>query len=159
MSRRRVRTRRQFLKDAGTAAAASGSLALYSTLGLTGCAGKSRRKPNVVLVMTDDHGFGDIGAHGNRTVKTPTLDALHAQSVRLTNFHTDPCCSPTRASLLTGQYSARSGVWHTIGGRSLLARDRTTMADLFQSAGYRTGIFGKWHLGENYPFRTQDRGF
>ena len=159
MSRRRVRTRRQFLKDAGTAAAASGSLALLSTLGLTGCAGRSRRKPNVVLVMTDDQGFGDIGAHGNRTVKTPTLDALHAKSVRLTNFHTDPCCSPTRASLLTGQYSARSGVWHTIGGRSLLARDRTTMADLFQSAGYRTGIFGKWHLGENYPFRPQDRGF
>ena len=113
----------------------------------------------MVLVVTDDQGYGDVGAHGNPVVKTPTLDALHAKSVRLTNFHTDPCCSPTRASLLTGQYSARSGVWHTIGGRSLLARDRTTMADLFQSAGYRTGVFGKWHLGENYPFRPQDRGF
>jgi arylsulfatase A-like enzyme len=159
MSRTQGRTRRQFLKDAGTAAISTGSLAFLSGIGLTGCARKSRRKPNVVLVMTDDQGYGDIGAHGSPYVKTPTLDALHAKSVRLSNFHTDPCCSPTRASLLTGQYSARSGVWHTIGGRSLLARDRTTMAELFRSAGYRTGIFGKWHLGENYPFRPQDRGF
>jgi arylsulfatase A-like enzyme len=159
MSRSSGRTRRQFLKDAGAAAISSGSLALLSGLGLTGCARKSRKRPNVVLVMTDDQGYGDVGAHGSPYVKTPTLDALHAKSVRLTNFHTDPCCSPTRSSLLTGQYSARSGVWHTIGGRSLLAQDRTTMADLFRSAGYRTGVFGKWHLGENYPFRPQDRGF
>ncbi|MBM3294991.1 MAG: arylsulfatase [Candidatus Aminicenantes bacterium] len=159
MSREHERTRRQFLRDAGAAAVSAGSLSVLSGLGLNGCAGRSRRRPNVVLAMTDDHGYGDIGAHGSPTVKTPALDALHAESVRLTNFHADPCCSPTRASLLTGQYSARSGVWHTIGGRSLLARDRTTMADLFRAAGYRTGIFGKWHLGENHPFRPQDRGF
>jgi arylsulfatase A-like enzyme len=159
MSETNRRSRRQFLKDAGAAAISTGSVALLSSFGLNGCGRKKRRTPNVVLVMTDDQGFGDIGAHGSPFVKTPTLDALHAESVRLTNFHTDPCCSPTRASLLTGQYSARSGVWHTIGGRSLLARDKTTVADLFRSAGYRTGIFGKWHLGENYPFRPQDRGF
>jgi len=157
------RSRRQFLRNAGAAAVTCGSMAVLSGFGLTGCRRKSGpasgRKPNVILVVTDDQGFGDVGAHGSPYVRTPTLDALHAQSVRLTNFHTDPCCSPTRASLLTGQYSTRSGVWHTIGGRSLLARDRTTMADLFRAAGYRTGIFGKWHLGENYPFRPQDRGF
>ncbi len=163
MSQDSPRTRRQFLRDAGLSI---GSMALLSELGLSRCgrphapAGPgSGRRPNVVLVMTDDQGYGDVGVHGNPWVRTPALDALHAESVRLKNFHTDPCCSPTRASLLTGQYSARSGVWHTIGGRSLLGRDQTTMADLFRAAGYRTGIFGKWHLGENYPFRPQDRGF
>lgn len=109
--------------------------------------------------MTDDQGYGDIGAHGSPYVKTPNLDRLHRESARLTNFHVDPCCAPTRASLLTGQYSARSGVWHTIGGRSLLRKDKTTMADVFRSSGFKTGIFGKWHLGDNYPFRPQDRGF
>ncbi len=109
--------------------------------------------------MTDDQGYGDIGAHGSPYVKTPNLDRLHRESVRLTNFHVDPCCAPTRASLLTGEYSARTGVWHTIGGRSLLRKDKVTMADVFRSSGYKTAIFGKWHLGDNYPFRPQDRGF
>jgi arylsulfatase A-like enzyme len=126
---------------------------------LNSCTGVGDQKPNVILVMTDDQGYGDIGAHGSPYVKTPSLDDLHAESVRLTNFHVDPCCSPTRAALLTGQYSARSGVWHTIGGRSLLKKDKVTMADVFKSNGYRTAIFGKWHLGQNYPFRPQDRGF
>lgn len=113
----------------------------------------------MILVMTDDQGYGDIGAHGSPYVKTPNLDRLHRESVRLTNFHVDPCCAPTRASLLTGEYSARTGVWHTIGGRSLLRKDKVTMADVFRSSGYKTAIFGKWHLGDNYPFRPQDRGF
>ena len=115
--------------------------------------------PNVVLVMTDDQGYGDLGCHGNPVVKTPNLDALHAESIRLTNFHVDPTCSPTRAALMTGRYSPRTGVWHTIMGRSLLRRDEVTIADIFSKAGYRTGIFGKWHLGDNYPFRPQHRGF
>jgi len=126
---------------------------------MTRCSQRSRKKPNVILVMTDDQGYGDIGAHGSPYVKTPNLDRLHRESVRLTNFHVDPCCAPTRASLLTGQYSARTGVWHTIGGRSLLRKDKVTMADVFRSGGYKTAIFGKWHLGDNYPFRPQDRGF
>jgi arylsulfatase A-like enzyme len=115
--------------------------------------------PNVVLIMTDDQGYGDLGCHGNKTIRTPNLDALHAQSVRLTNFHVDPTCSPTRSALMTGRYSSRTGVWHTVMGRSLLRRDETTVADRFADAGYRTGIFGKWHLGDNYPFRAQDRGW
>jgi len=116
-------------------------------------------RPNVLLIMTDDQGYGDLSCHGNKLLKTPALDKLHAQSVRLTDFHVDPCCSPTRAALLTGLYSTRTGVWHTVMGRSLLRRGAVTMADVFAASGYRTGIFGKWHLGDNYPFRPQDRGF
>ena len=116
-------------------------------------------RPNVILVMTDDQGYGDLGCHGNTIVKTPALDRLYTESVRLTNFHVDPTCSPTRSALMTGRYSCRTGVWHTIMGRSLLRRDEVTMGDVFSAAGYRTGIFGKWHLGDNYPFRAADRGF
>jgi arylsulfatase A-like enzyme len=115
--------------------------------------------PNVILVMTDDQGYGDVGAHGNPMIRTPHLDRLHAGSVRFTDFHVDPTCSPTRAALLTGRYSTRTGVWHTIMGRSLLFHHEQTMAEVFRANGYRTGIFGKWHLGDNYPMRPQDRGF
>jgi arylsulfatase A-like enzyme len=117
------------------------------------------RQPNVVLVITDDQGYGDLGCHGNKVVQTQNLDKLYAQSIRLTDFHVDPTCSPTRSALMTGRYSSRTGVWHTIMGRSLLRKDELTMADVFRRSGYRTGIFGKWHLGDNYPFRPQDRGF
>jgi len=128
-------------------------------MGLVGCSSGGMDHPNVILVMTDDQGYGDIGAHGSPYVETPALDRLYAESVRLTDFHVDPCCSPTRAALLTGRYSARTGVWHTIGGRSLLRRGMPTIADVFRAGGYRTAIFGKWHLGDNFPFRPQDRGF
>jgi len=117
------------------------------------------RRPNVVLIMTDDQGYGDLACHGNRVIQTPNLDRLHGQSVRLTNFHVDPTCSPTRSALMTGRNSGRVGVWHTIMGRSLLRRDEVTMADVFAAGGYRTAIFGKWHLGDTYPFRPQDRGY
>jgi len=117
------------------------------------------RPPNVLLIMTDDQGYGDLACLGNPVVRTPNLDKLHAASVRLTNFHVDPTCSPTRSALLTGRYSSRTGVWHTVMGRSLLRRDEVTMADVFAGSGYQTGIFGKWHLGDNYPYRPQDRGF
>jgi len=120
---------------------------------------KNKKQPNVILVMTDDQGYGDICANGSPYLKTPNLDQLYKESTRLTNFHSDPSCSPTRAALMTGQYSARSGVWHTTGGRYMLDQTKITMADVFKINGYKTGIFGKWHLGENYPFRPQDRGF
>lgn len=119
----------------------------------------SAAPPNVVLVIADDQGYGDIGRHGNAMVRTPHLDRLHDESVRFTRFHVDPTCSPTRAALLTGRYSTRTGVWHTVMGRSLLYRDETTLADVFKANGYRTGIVGKWHLGDTYPLRPQDRGF
>lgn len=139
--------------------------ALWSLLTLGGQAGTTRasadepRRPNVVLIMSDDQGYGDLGVHGNRMIRTPRLDALARESLRLTNFHVDPTCSETRAALLTGRYSCRVGVWHTIQGRSLLDERVPTLADRFVAAGYRTGIFGKWHLGDQYPLRAQDRGF
>jgi arylsulfatase A-like enzyme len=153
-------SRRQFLKTVGLAAASTGALSI-----LPGCGGLGRtieaeaRRPNVVLVMTDDQGYGDLSCHGNPVIQTPNLDKLYAQSIRLTDFHVGPTCSPTRAALMTGRYCNRTGVWHTIMGRSLLRKDEVTIADVFSSGGYRTGIFGKWHLGDNYPFRPQDRGF
>ncbi len=122
-------------------------------------AAASARQPNVVLVMTDDQGYGDMSCHGNPHLKTPNIDRLYRDSVRLTDFHVDPTCSPTRAALMTGRYSSRVGVWLTYGGRHHLRADEVTMADVFSAAGYRTAIFGKWHLGDNYPFRPKDRGF
>ena len=116
-------------------------------------------RPNVILILTDDQGYGDLHFHGNPIIKTPNLDRLAQESVRLTDFHVDPTCSPTRAALMTGRYSCRTGVWHTIMGRSLLRRDEVTMAQLFRQAGYRTAIFGKWHLGDSFPYRPWDRGF
>jgi arylsulfatase A-like enzyme len=116
-------------------------------------------RPNVLVVITDDQGYGDVGAHGNTMISTPNLDRLHAESVRCTDFHVDPTCSPTRSALMTGRYSTRTGVWHTIMGRSLMDEDEETLAEMFHASGYRTGMFGKWHLGDNYPTRPQDQGF
>ena len=134
--------------------ALSGLASLF--LGVTAAA---QRAPNVILVITDDQGYGDVGAHGNTMIHTPNMDTLHKQSVRLTDFHVDPTCSPTRAALMSGRYSTRTGVWHTIMGRSLMRTEEVTIAEVLKKAGYRTGMFGKWHLGENYPLRPQDQGF
>ncbi|MHC4215086.1 MAG: arylsulfatase [Planctomycetota bacterium] len=119
----------------------------------------SKKKPNVILVMTDDQGYGDFSCHGHPILKTPNIDALYDRSVRLTDFHVDPSCSPTRAALLTGRYAARAGVWDTSSGRQILRSDEVTMADVFRKNGYRTAIFGKWHLGHNYPYLPENRGF
>ncbi|MEM6507734.1 MAG: arylsulfatase, partial [Planctomycetota bacterium] len=116
-------------------------------------------RPNVILIITDDQGYGDVGAHGNTILKTPNLDVLHSQSIRLTDYHTDPTCSPTRAALMTGRYSTRVGVWHTINGRSMLPSEELTLAEVFKANGYKTGMFGKWHLGDNAPMRPMDQGF
>jgi len=153
-------TRREFLKTIGFAAVSTGTLSvLPSCAGVRQAAASQSKQPNVILVMTDDQGYGDLGCHGNDVIVTPNLDELYAQSIRLTDFHVDPTCSPTRSALMTGHYSSRTGVWHTIMGRSLLGRDQVTIGDVFSASGYRTAIFGKWHLGDNYPYRPQDRGF
>ncbi len=123
------------------------------------CTSTLGARTNVILVLTDDQGYGDLAVHGNQVIQTPNLDKLHAQSIRLTNFHVDPTCSPTRSALMTGRYSTRTGVWHTIQGRSLMSEQELTMAEVFAANGYRTGMFGKWHLGDNYPLRPQDQGF
>ena len=116
-------------------------------------------KPNVVIVITDDQGYGDLSCHGNTVLKTPNLDALHGESLRLTDYHVSPTCSPTRSAFLTGHWTNRTGVWHTIMGRSMLRKNEVTMGKIFKDAGYATGMFGKWHLGDNYPFRPEDRGY
>jgi arylsulfatase A-like enzyme len=119
----------------------------------------AKGKPNVILILADDQGYGDIAAHGNPILKTPHLDKLRAESARLTDFHVDPTCAPTRAALLTGKYPHRVRVWHTISGGNHLREGEMTLADAFRSNGYSTAIFGKWHLGSNFPYRPIDRGF
>ena len=116
-------------------------------------------RPNVIIVLTDDQGYGDLSCHGNPILKTPNMDALHAEAVRLTDFHVDPTCSPTRSALMTGRYSHRVRGWHTIMSGNMPRRDEVFMAEYFRRAGYHTAHFGKWHLGGNYPFRPIDRGF
>jgi arylsulfatase A-like enzyme len=115
--------------------------------------------PNVILIMTDDQGYGDLGCHGNPILRTPNLDRLYRESVRLTDFHVSPFCTPTRAALMTGRYPARTGAYRTSSGRTMMHLDERTMADHFGDAGYVTGMVGKWHLGDNAPHRPQDRGF
>ena len=115
--------------------------------------------PNVVFVISDDQGYGDLGFTGNPRVQTPHLDKLAGESVWLEDFHVAPSCSPTRSSMLTGRWTNRTGVWHTFFARAMMYEDEVTLADHFQAAGYATGMFGKWHLGDHYPYRPQDRGF
>lgn len=116
-------------------------------------------RPNVILILTDDQGYPPMGAHGHPYIRTPHLDRFHACSVRFEQCHSGTTCAPTRAGLMTGHYCNSTGVWHTVGGRSLLRKDEWTIADALGQAGYRTGLFGKWHLGDEYPYRPQDRGF
>jgi arylsulfatase A-like enzyme len=120
---------------------------------------KSERKPNVIIVITDDQGYGDLGHTGNAIIKTPAIDKFSTESINLTNYHVGTTCAPTRAGLLTGRNCNRNGVWHTIMGASMLNGEETTFADIFQENGYKTGMFGKWHLGDNHPFRPHERGF
>ena len=119
----------------------------------------AEERPNVILVMTDDQGYGDLSCHGNPVLQTPHLDQLASESIRFTNFHVSSFCTPTRAALMTGRYPARTGAYRTSSGRTLMHSDEHTIADVFSSNQYVTGMFGKWHLGDNAPHRPQDRGF
>lgn len=118
-----------------------------------------KNHPNVIFILTDDQGYGDLSCYGNSIIQTPNLDEMHGESIRFTDFHVGPVCAPTRAGLTTGHYHNKTGVWHTLMGRSLLRKNETTIAEIFKANGYKTALFGKWHLGDNYPFRPQDRGF
>ncbi len=117
------------------------------------------QQPNVVIVITDDQGYGDLGCTGNPIIQTPEIDRLAGESVSLLDYHVAPTCSPTRAALMSGHWTNRTGAWHTIMGRSMLREDEGTLGEFFKGAGYQTGMFGKWHLGDNFPYRPEDRGF
>jgi len=116
-------------------------------------------RPNVIIVMTDDQGYGDLSCHGNPILKTPNLDQLASESIRFTDFHVSSFCTPTRASLMTGNHAGVTGAFRTSSGRTMMHRDEKTVGNLFADAGYVTGMVGKWHLGDNAPHRPQDRGF
>ena len=118
-----------------------------------------RTRPNVLLIMADDMGFGDIKMAGNPHIYTPNLDRLSSESVNFTNFYVSPVCAPTRASLLTGKYAQRVGVLSVTNGYETLNPEAVTLAETMGAAGYRTGLFGKWHLGENYPSLPNAQGF
>jgi arylsulfatase/arylsulfatase A len=116
-------------------------------------------RPNIVLIVTDDQGYGDFGVTGNPVIATPHLDAMAARSVWMRTFYVSPVCSPTRASLLTGRYNYRTRCIDTYLGRSMMEPAEITIAEVLRDAGYATGIFGKWHLGDCYPMRAMDQGF
>jgi arylsulfatase A-like enzyme len=116
-------------------------------------------RPNVLIIITDDQGYGDLSLHGNPHLRTPHIDSIADAGAQFTQFQVCPVCSPTRSSLMTGRYNYRTGVVDTYLGRSMMYPDEVTMAEYLGQAGYRTGIFGKWHLGDCYPLRAIDQGF
>lgn len=116
-------------------------------------------RPNIILVMTDDQGMGDLSCMGNPVLRTPNLDRFHRMSTRFTDFHVSPTCAPTRSALLSGRHEFRNGVTHTIKERERMALSTTTFPKLLVKAGYQTGIFGKWHLGDEDAYQPYNRGF
>jgi arylsulfatase A-like enzyme len=134
-----------------------GLIGLALAIGRAGAAEPAQ--PNILLIMTDDQGYGDFGWTGNPQLKTPNLDRLASQSVRFERFFVSPLCAPTRASLLTGRYSQRGGVWGVTRGKETMRDGEVTLAEVLREAGYQTGLFGKWHNGEHYPYTPPGQGF
>lgn len=135
---------------------ALGSIAIScSTAGTN----RTSMHPNVIIILTDDQGYGEFSCNGNPLVQTPNVDKLALAGISFTDFHVSPMCTPTRGELMTGLDAFRNGAVNVSSGRTLLRPELKTMADIFRAAGYHTGIFGKWHLGDNYPYRPEDRGF
>ena len=120
---------------------------------------QTETRPNVIIILTDDQGYGDLGITGNPNVKTPVIDKFASESIRFNDFYVSPVCAPTRSSLMTGRYSLRTGVRDTYNGGATMASSEITIAEMLKAAGYKTGNFGKWHLGDNYPSRPNDQGF
>jgi len=125
----------------------------------TGIHAQKSDRPNIILIITDDQGYGDLGCTGNPHVKTPVLDRFAEENIRFNHFYVSPVCAPTRSSLMTGRYSLRTGIRDTYNGGAIMAASETTIAEMLKEIGYNTGIFGKWHLGDNYPSRPMDQGF
>jgi len=135
-------------------------LLILAVLAITGCnRAETTDRTNVILIMTDDQGYGDLGVMGNTLIRTPHLDAMAGRSAQMTSFYVSPVCAPTRASLMTGRYNYRTRAIDTYIGRAMMDPEEVTIAEILQDVGYRTGIFGKWHLGDTYPMRPIDQGF
>lgn len=149
-----ILSRRDFLKGI-----CAGSLTLAGCGSHLADTRAAKKRPNVILVMTDDQGYGDLGATGNNLIRTPNIDAMARRSGSMENFYVCPVCAPTRACLMTGRYNYRTRVVDTWVGRAMMEPKETTIAEILHDAGYETGIFGKWHLGDNYPMRPMDQGF
>lgn len=134
---------------------------LFCLFALLICGGllRAAERPNIILVLTDDQGIGDVGVHGNKQIRTPHIDSFARDGLRLTRFYVEAVCAPTRAALMTGRNHYRTGIIHTSRGGAKMAGDEHTVAAYLREAGYRTGIFGKWHLGDNFPMRPEDQGF
>jgi arylsulfatase len=122
-------------------------------------AGLAGRRPNIIFILTDDQGFGDVSANGNPILKTPNIDRMHDEGVRFTDFHVSPTCSPTRSCLITGRHEFKNGITHTINERERLTLDAVTLPQVLKTAGYTTAIFGKWHLGDEDDHQPDRRGF
>jgi arylsulfatase A-like enzyme len=148
-------SRRHILKSAAGGAMAALAASQWQAL----LAADLPSRPNIILILTDDQGYGELGCHGNPIIKTPNIDRFHAQSTRFTDFHVSPTCAPTRTSIMTGRHEFRSGVTHTILERERMSLKATTIAQVLKSAGYSTGIFGKWHLGDEDAYQPEKRGF
>lgn len=137
----------------------SATLLVHLIPGLHAEKAHAATRPNVIIIVTDDQGCGDLGFAGNPVLKTPNLDALATGGMRMTRFYVSPVCTPTRACLMTGRYNYRTRAIDTYVGRAMMEPAEVTIAEALRSAGYATGIFGKWHLGDNYPMRAMDQGF
>jgi arylsulfatase A-like enzyme len=134
-------------------------LVLAAWASLLSSSASAAARPNVIVMLSDDQGYGDFSCHGNPVLKTPNLDKLHDESIRLTDFHVAPMCTPTRGQLMTGQDALHNGASSVSAGRSFIRRRIPTMAEIFKAGGYRTAMFGKWHLGDSYPHLPDQRGF
>ncbi len=135
------------------------ALALLFALAAHASADLASSKPNIILIMTDDQGYGQLACHGHPWLKTPNIDALHAQSLRFTRFLVSPTCAPTRSAIMTGRHPLKNGVTHTILERERMTLDATILPQVLKTAGYTSGIFGKWHLGDEEPYQPHKRGF
>ena len=119
----------------------------------------AERPPNILLMLTDDQGWGDLSMHGNPRLETPHLDRLGSESLRFSDFYVNPACAPTRASLLTGRHYHRNNVWGVHGGRDYLDPDAVLISEVLKGAGYATAMIGKWHNGKTGGFLPWHRGF
>src|SRR5215212_5860049 len=122
-------------------------------------AAEAPRRPNIVIILSDDQGWGDLSVNGNKNLKTPHLDALARRGARLDRFYVQPVCAPTRAEMLTGRYHPRAGVRGVSTGLERMNLGETTLAQLLRELGYRTGMIGKWHNGSQWPYHPNARGF